>query len=125
MKLAKPLALQWLLRMLACMAGYIAVLLGLHLYLGNVQQQQQLAAIPLRIEQQFMPLLAQSVWDVDTATTRQLLQGLLTIDGVAEVTLLNPKGTVLLQLGNPSPVSHQIELPVLSGQHEQGHALGL
>lgn len=123
MKLAKPLALQWLLRMLACMAGYIAVLLGLHLYLGNVQQQQQLAAIPLRIEQQFMPLLAQSVWDVDTATTRQLLQGLLTIDGVAEVTLLNPKGTVLLQLGNPSPVSHQIELPVLSGQHEQGHAL--
>lgn len=113
-KLAKPLALQWLMRMVAMLAAYVAIMLGLHLYLGKIQQQHALEVLPDRIQQQFMPLLAQSVWDVDNVTTRHLLQGLLTIEGVSQITLLNPKGVVQWQLGKPYRISHQIELPVQS-----------
>lgn len=112
-KLAKPLALQWLIRTVACLAGYMAIMLGLHVYLGNLHQQTQLENIPRHVQQQFMPVLAQSVWDVDTGMMRTLLQGMLDLDGVAQVTLLNPRGQVLMQLGSPQLVSHQLELPIV------------
>lgn len=122
-KLVKPLTLQWLSQALACVAAYVAILLGVHLYLGSVQQQQQLQALPHHVQQQFMPLLAQSVWDVDTPMVRQLLQGMLDMDGVAQVTLLNPRGDVQIQLGDARWVSHQIELPIATMAAEQ-HSLG-
>lgn len=122
-KLVKPLALQWLSQTLVCVAAYLVMLLGVHLYLGNMQQQQQLQALPRHVQQQFMPLLAQSVWDVDTPMVRQLLQGMLDMEGVAQVTLLNPRGEVQIQLGDARWVSHQIELPITTMAAEQ-HALG-
>ena len=122
-KLVKPLALQWLIRTVACLASYVAILLGLHLYLGHLQQQRQLEAIPRQIQQQFMPVLAQSVWDVDTAMMRTLLQGMLDLDGIAQVTLLNPKGEVQMQLGSRQRVSHQLELPIVASAAGQ-QALG-
>lgn len=113
-KLAKPLALQWLIRTVICLTVYLVLLLGLHFFLGSLQQQRQLEAIPQQIRQQFMPVLAQSVWDVDTGMMRTLLQGMLALDGVAQATLLNPKGEIQMQMGSPQLVSHQLELPIVA-----------
>lgn len=114
MKLAKPLTRQWLLQLLSAACLYCLLILGLHYYQGKQLQQAQLAALPRHVQQQFMPLLAQSVWDVDPATIQNLLQGILDMDGVVQVTLLNLHGQVQVQLGNGQLVSHQIELPIPS-----------
>jgi len=114
LKLAKPLTRQWLLQLLSAACLYCLLILGLHYYQGKQLQQAQLAALPRHVQQQFMPLLAQSVWDVDPATIQNLLQGILDMDGVVQVTLLNLHGQVQVQLGNGQLVSHQIELPIPS-----------
>ena len=118
LKLAKPLTQQWLLRLLTAACLYCVLILGVHYYQGKQLQQARLAALPRHVQQQFMPLLAQSVWDVDPATIQNLLQGILDMDGVAQVTLLNVRGQPQVQLGSGQLVSHQIELPI------QAHGTG-
>ncbi|WP_174875946.1 GGDEF domain-containing protein [Vogesella oryzae] len=114
MTLAKPLNQQLLQRALLFSALFCAAALLLHMYLGHRAKQQQLAEVPQRIEQQVMPMLAQSVWDVDQAATQQLLQDLLQQDGIRQISLRNNQGAILLELGNINGVSHAIELPVQS-----------
>ncbi|MDC7716933.1 sensor domain-containing diguanylate cyclase [Vogesella sp. DC21W] len=114
MKLAKPLARQWLILSVAAGCAFCLLVLGLRFYLGSQLQQQLLQRVPLQVQQQFMPLLAQSVWDVDPAMEQRLLQGIHSLDGVTEVSLLNSRGQVRLSLTKPLPASHRIELPVQS-----------
>lgn len=114
LKLVKPLIPQWLIH--ALLASFTCCLLvaGVRFYLGSQLQQQLLQRIPQQVQQQFMPLLAQSVWDVDPAMEQRLLQGIQSLDGVAEVSLLNTRGQVHLVLPSTLPASHRIELPVQS-----------
>lgn len=123
MKLVKPLAQQWLTRMLLWMAAYTAVVLAAHWYADRQQQEAELTAIPRQIQQQFMPLLAQSVWDVDSDMSARLLQGMLDIQGVVHVSISSYNGQLLMQRGQLQLVSHQIELPILSGSNGE-QALG-
>ena len=92
MKLATPLGRQQLLRALLFIALFCLLVLCVQLYLGQRSKQQLLLALPQRIEQQTMPLLAQSVWDVDQAATRDLLQSLLREDAIRQLRLSNSQG---------------------------------
>lgn len=114
LKLAKPLIPQWLMQTLLAGCLFCLLVAGVRFYLGSQLQQQLLQRIPQQVQQQFMPLLAQSVWDVDPAMEKRLLQGIQSLDGVAEVSLLNTRGQVQLTLATPLPASHRIELPVQS-----------
>lgn len=114
MKFAKPLTRQWLVSIVAASAAFCLLVLGLRFYLGGQLQQQQLLRVPLQVQQQFMPLLAQSVWDVDPVMEQRLLKGIQSLDGVADVSLLNNRGQVQLALNSTQPASHRIELPVQS-----------
>lgn len=114
MKLATPLGRQQLLRALLFIALFCLLVLCVQLYLGQRSKQQLLLALPQRIEQQTMPLLAQSVWDVDQAATRDLLQSLLREDAIRQLRLSNSQGGVQLELGSRNDVTHVVELPVQS-----------
>ncbi|MEQ6291510.1 GGDEF domain-containing protein [Vogesella sp. GCM10023246] len=114
MTLSKPLNQQLLQRALLFSAAFCTLALLLHLSLGYRAKQQQLADIPQRIELQLMPMLAQSVWDVDQSATQQLLRDLLQQDGIRQISLRNNQGAVLQELGSGDDVSHVIELPVQS-----------
>jgi diguanylate cyclase (GGDEF)-like protein len=114
LKLAKPLTQQWLIAMVAASCAFCLLVAGVRFYLGSQQQQQLLQRIPLQVQQQFMPLLAQSVWDVDPVMEQKLLKGIQSLDGVAEVSLLNNRGQVQQALGSTQPASHRIELPIQS-----------
>ncbi|WP_088965315.1 diguanylate cyclase [Vogesella sp. LIG4] len=117
MKLPTSLRLQLLWRALLFCSLSGALLLGLLLYQGYRAKQQQLADIPQRIELQLMPMLAQSVWDVDQTATQKLLQNLLQQDGVRQISLRSTDGSVLLQLGSrDETVTHIVELPVQSAR---------
>ncbi len=120
MKLAKPLARQWLIPIVAACCAFCLLVAGVRFYLGSQQQQQLLQRIPLQVQQQFMPLLAQSVWDVDPVMEQKLLKGIQSLEGVADVSLLNNRGQIQLALSSQQPASHRIELPVQSaGTGEQ------
>ena len=120
MKLAKPLARQWLIPIVAACCAFCLLVAGVRFYLGSQQQQQLLQRIPLQVQQQFMPLLAQSVWDVDPVMEQKLLKGIQSLEGVADVSLLNNRGQVQLALSSQQPASHRIELPVqAAGTGEQ------
>ena len=120
MKLAKPLARQWLIPIVAACCAFCLLVAGIRFYLGSQQQQQLLQRIPLQVQQQFMPLLAQSVWDVDPVMEQKLLKGIQSLEGVADVSLLNNRGQIQLALSSQQPASHRIELPVQSaGTGEQ------
>ena len=120
MKLAKPLARQWLIPIVAACCVFCLLVAGIRFYLGSQQQQQLLQRIPLQVQQQFMPLLAQSVWDVDPVMEQKLLKGIQSLEGVADVSLLNNRGQVQLALSSQQPASHRIELPVqAAGTGEQ------
>lgn len=118
-KPVKPLAQQWLIRVALWMAAYTGVVLIAHWHAGMAQQEDALTAIPRHVQQQFMPQLAQSVWDVDSDTTASLLQGLLDIDGVVHVSITSPQGQLLMQQGSTSQASHQIELPIQASQRSE------
>ena len=116
MKLATPLGRQQLLRALLFIALFSLLVLSLQLYLGHRSRQQLLVNLPQRIEQQVMPLLAQSVWDVDQAATRDLLQNLLQQEGISQLSLRNNQGAVQLELGSRNDITHVVELPVQSAR---------
>lgn len=116
MKLATPLGRQQLQRALLFIALFCLLVLSLQLYLGHRSRQQLLVNLPQRIEQQVMPLLAQSVWDVDQAATRDLLQNLLQQEGISQLSLRNNQGAVQLEIGNRNAITHVVELPVQSAR---------
>lgn len=120
LKLANPLARPWLIAIVAASCAFCLLVAGVRFYLGSEQQQQLLQRVPVQVQQQFMPLLAQSVWDVDPLMEQKLLKGIQSLEGVAEVSLLNNRGQVQLVLSSQLPASHRIELPIqAAGTGEQ------
>jgi diguanylate cyclase (GGDEF)-like protein len=83
----KPLAIQVLQQILLYAVLFwlmvSTVRAGLLLYQG----QQRLEKIPDTVNSLYMPLLAQSVWDVETATTQRVLASISALTGVDSVAL--------------------------------------
>lgn len=83
----KPLAIQVLQQILLYAVLFwlmvSTVRAGLLLYQG----QQRLEKIPQTVNSLYMPLLAQSVWDVEMATTQRVLASISALTGVDAVAL--------------------------------------
>ncbi|TDR78387.1 diguanylate cyclase domain-containing protein [Paludibacterium purpuratum] len=83
----KPLALQVLQQILLYAVLFWLLVSAVRAGLLFSQGQKHLAEIPDTVNTLYMPLLAQSVWDVELATTQKELASISAINGVESVLL--------------------------------------
>lgn len=82
--------LQW--RGVLCLVLLGALGGGIHYLLGLRDIEQRLAQLHTLVEQRFVAVLAQSVWDLDQHNTQQLLESINQLDGVNRVELITNLG---------------------------------
>lgn len=82
--------LQW--RGVLCLLLLGALGGGTHYLLGLRDIEQRLAQLHTLVEQRFVGVLAQSVWDLDQHNTQQLLESINQLDGVNRVELITNLG---------------------------------
>ncbi|WP_024301389.1 diguanylate cyclase domain-containing protein [Pseudogulbenkiania sp. MAI-1] len=110
--LARQLIPQLLL--LGVLLGLATSAVRIGLLLQDERQQQN--KMHETVQQLFVPLIAQSVWDVDLPALHRELKALARLPGIDHVVLHTRDGQTLRANASPAPRSHQIryELPLTS-----------